>query len=105
MTDTLSATPPYKSIGYIWYRYLHTQRHTKRETLSIRRRSGASVGCQIGAGGLVGHLSSGAGTSQISDSGPHPRGTSANTVRSPVAALYTWMWTNNRVIPGDRARV
>ena len=25
---------------------------------------------------------------------PHPRGAPANTVRSPVAALYTWVWTN-----------
>ena len=91
---TLSATPPYKSIGYIWYRYLHTQRHTKRETLSIRRRSGASVGCQIGAGGLVGHLSSGAGTSQIQPSATPPRGTPANTVRSPSAASCIWTWAN-----------
>ncbi len=36
---------------------------------------------------------------------PTPGVPPANTVRSPVAASYTWMWTNDRVIPVDRARV
>ena len=34
---------------------------------------------------------------------PHPRGAPANTVRSPAVASYTWMWTNDPVIPVDRA--
>ena len=50
-------------------------------------------------GGLVGHLSSGAGSSQIQPSAtPTPGVPPANTVSSPAVASYTWMWTNDPVI-------